>query len=66
MGMKAHIDLDKCQGYGNCVMEADRIFDIDGGSGQAVVLLAEIQPDLADEVRLAEASCPAQAILVED
>jgi ferredoxin len=63
--MKAHIDLDKCQGYANCVLATD-VFDIDDGTGQAFVLLADIPAALTDEVRRAESSCPAQAILVED
>jgi len=59
--MKAHVDLDKCQGYANCVLEAD-FFHIDDGTGQAFVLLA----DIPAELRRAESSCPAHAILVED
>ncbi|GAA3056202.1 hypothetical protein GCM10010464_21220 [Pseudonocardia yunnanensis] len=63
--MRAHIDLDRCQGYGNCVLEAD-VFDIDDSTGQAYVRVADIPAELADDVRRSESSCPAHAIRVED
>jgi ferredoxin len=63
--VKVHVDLARCEGYANCVMEAERVFDIDDASGQAVVLLPVLPAEHADEVRRAEASCPVQAILVE-
>lgn len=62
--MKAQIDLDRCQGYANCVLEADQVFDIDDATGQAVALLPVIPAGVADEVRRAAASCPVQAIAV--
>ncbi|MGG7103660.1 ferredoxin [Rhodococcus sp. 24CO] len=64
--MKAHIDLEKCDGYANCVLEADRVFDIDEGTGQAVLLIPVIRPELVDEIRRAQARCPVQAIALED
>jgi ferredoxin len=64
--MKAHVDLDRCDGYANCVLNADRIFDIEDASGQAVVLMADIPVELADELHRAAVSCPAQAITVEE
>ncbi|WP_433286283.1 ferredoxin [Pseudonocardia sp. CA-142604] len=63
--MRAHINLDRCQGYANCVLEAD-VFDIDDGTGQAYVRLADIPAELADDVRRSASSCPAHAIRVED
>ena len=64
--MKAQIDLGKCEGYANCVIEADQVFDVDEGTGQAVVLLPSITTEVADEVRRAQASCPVQAIVLEE
>lgn len=63
--MKAEIDLDRCEGYANCVLEADRVFDIDEATGQAVLLLSEIPPELAGDARRAQESCPAQAIRLD-
>ena len=40
--MNTRIDLAKCDGYANCVVEADEVFDIDEATGQAVVLLPTI------------------------
>lgn len=63
--MKVHIDLTRCDGYANCVMEAEQVFDIDDGTGQAVLRAADIPAELGDDVRRAAASCPAQAITVQ-
>ena len=62
--MNTRIDLAKCDGYANCVVEADEVFDIDEATGQAVVLLPTIPAERADEVQRAQAKCPAQAIIV--
>jgi ferredoxin len=64
--MRARIDLAACEGYANCVIEADRVFDIDQATGQAVLLMPVIPDDLAEEVRRAQAKCPVRAILLED
>jgi ferredoxin len=63
--MEIRIDLTKCEGYANCVIEADEVFDLDDESGQASVHRTDIPAELAEAVRRAEASCPAQAIQVE-
>ncbi|MFI5612633.1 ferredoxin [Amycolatopsis sp. NPDC051903] len=63
--MKAHIDLTRCDGYANCVLEADRVFDVDESTGQAVLLLADIPGELAGDARRARESCPAQAIRLD-
>ncbi|MEV7046307.1 ferredoxin [Amycolatopsis sp. NPDC051061] len=64
--MKIRIDPARCDGYANCVIEADEVFEIDDESGQASVRRTGVPAELAEAVRRAEASCPAQAILVED
>lgn len=64
--MKVHVELDKCEGYANCLMEAGRVFDIGDATGQAIVLLPDVPAELADDVRRAEASCPARAIVLTD
>jgi ferredoxin len=63
--VKVHVDLARCEGYANCLIEAEGVFGIDDATGQAVLLLPDIPAELADAVRRARASCPAQAILVE-
>jgi ferredoxin len=64
--MRAEVDLGKCQAYANCVLEAPDVFDLDDVSGKAIVLLDPIPEALHEAARLAEASCPVSAILIED
>lgn len=58
-------DLEACQGYANCVVGAEDVFDIDD-DGVVVVLKSEI--DEADRSRVEEAarSCPVNALKVLD
>lgn len=57
-------DAGACQGYANCVIGADDVFDIDD-DGVVVVLRDTI--DEADRERVATAarSCPVSALTVE-
>lgn len=64
--MKVTVDLSVCQGYANCVVEADTIFDIDDGTGKVVVLIETVPDDLAEGARAAAASCPVSAISIEE
>lgn len=64
--MRAVVDLGTCQGYANCVIEADAIFDIDDETEKAVVLVDTIPSDLADDARRAADSCPVDAIAIEE
>jgi 3-phenylpropionate/trans-cinnamate dioxygenase ferredoxin reductase subunit len=58
-------DLAACQGYANCVVGADDVFDIDDDG--VVVLLRTTIPG-AERARVEEAarSCPVSALVVED
>lgn len=58
-------DLEACQGYANCVLAADDVFDIDDDG--VVVLLKTTVPD-GERPRVEEAarSCPVNALRVED
>ncbi|GAB3348246.1 ferredoxin [Amycolatopsis echigonensis] len=58
-------DLEACQGYANCVVGADDVFDIDDDG--IVMLLKATVPD-QDRARVEEAarSCPVSALAVAD
>lgn len=58
-------DLGACQGYANCVVAADDVFDIDD---DGVVVLLRTVLDESERARVAEAahSCPVNAVWVED
>lgn len=64
--MKIELDLVKCQGYANCVVEAPEIFDIDDDNGKAIILLDEVPEADHEDARRAIASCPVAAIRAAD
>lgn len=58
-------DLDACQGYANCVVAADDVYDLDD---DGVVVLLKIAVEESDRARVEEAarSCPVSALRVEN
>ncbi|GHJ35711.1 ferredoxin [Streptomyces sp. TS71-3] len=63
--MRIHVDLGRCQGYGNCVTADEKHFDLDDNG---LVVLLDEQVDSADRERVAAAvrSCPADALRLAD
>ncbi|MEH0553977.1 ferredoxin [Streptomyces sp. B21-101] len=66
MSMKVTLDLDACQGYTCCMMEAGSVFDLDDATGKALLLEPTPSAELRVQVENAARSCPARAILVEN
>lgn len=65
--MHVTVATDTCQAYGNCLLEAPDVFDLDDEAGVAIVLQAHPREDLRTAVEAAVRSCPVQALtLVED
>jgi ferredoxin len=64
--MKVSVEQDKCASSGNCVMHAPEVFDQRDDDG--VVLLLDENPPTghAENVRKAQAGCPALAIHIEE
>jgi ferredoxin len=66
MAFRLSLDLAKCQGYANCLIEAPEIWDFDDEEDVAVLK----DPDPADGLREKAAAsarcCPAQAITFEE
>ena len=58
-------DLDLCQGYANCVMEAPKFFDIND-DGVVVVLEEEFPEGSRSRVEAAVRSCPVSALRIEE
>lgn len=58
-------DLEACQGYANCVVAADDVYDIDD---DGVVVLLKSTVEESDRARVEEAalSCPVSALWLED
>ena len=61
--MRLVVDLNRCQGYAQCVFLAPEVFELRG----AEALHYDPNPDDAERLRVlrAAAACPVQAILVE-
>ena len=61
--MRITADLNKCDGYANCIVAAPDVFRLDDRG--LVELLLEAPPDaLAAEVEDAVSSCPVAALRV--
>jgi ferredoxin len=58
------IDLDLCNGYGNCVVAAPDVFDLDPETNLAVLRTPSVSADRLSAVREAAADCPVQAIRI--
>ena len=54
------IDMDKCQHYGQCVFEAEDIFELDADG--KIQYVKEVPDDRQDDVDNAVDVCPMQAI----
>jgi ferredoxin len=61
--MRVVVDLNRCQGYAQCVFLAPDVFQLHGEEA----LLYDLNPDGAQRLRVlrAAAACPVQAIAVE-
>ena len=62
--VRVRLDVGLCEGYGNCVFEAEEYFELED-DGVVQLLRKEVEPGDADRVALAVASCPVSALLLE-
>ncbi|SEB66257.1 ferredoxin [Rhodococcus koreensis] len=59
--VKISVDLDKCQGYANCVVASPDVFDL-SDDGKVDLLQTRIADRDVAEVEEAVRSCPAAAL----
>ena len=65
--MRIVLDLQLCQGHGQCELYAPQLFSLDESSGLAVLLVERPEAALHAAARDAASACPVRAItLVED
>ena len=64
--MRVTVDPDRCQGHTLCNMAAPEIFGLRDDDGHAYILVTEFDDAAIAAARRAAATCPEQAILVED
>ncbi|MFE4664670.1 ferredoxin [Streptomyces sp. NPDC056716] len=58
--MRIVVDLNRCQGYAQCVFLAPRVFELHGE--EALMYLPRVTDEQQGRVRRAVAACPMQAI----
>lgn len=58
-------DIDRCEGYANCVVAASDVYDIDD-DGNVIILRSTVDDSERGKVAEAVRSCPAAAIWIED
>lgn len=63
--MKAEIDLELCQGHGQCQEAAPKVFEV-RDDGYAYLLAETIPADEEANARDAASRCPADAVLLTD
>ena len=63
--MRAHVDLNVCQGHGVCHMSAPDVFELDPEDGHSIVVVDPVPPHLEAAAQLGADSCPERAITVE-
>lgn len=64
--MKVAADLDLCQGHQMCQFEAPDVFGLDEVEDKVVVLDADPDESLREQVQRAVKYCPAMALAVTD
>jgi len=61
--VRVAVDGRRCQGHNRCIAICPDVFEADV-LGYSVVTRPDVGPELVEQVRLAEANCPEDAILV--
>ncbi len=62
--MQVRVAEEICQGHTLCATSAPQVFGLSEEDGHAIVLLADIPPELENDVRRAALGCPEQAIKI--
>jgi ferredoxin len=61
--VKIHVDMEKCQHYGQCVFEAEDVFSL--GDDGKLIYKVDVDDSRRADVESAVDVCPMQAITVE-
>ena len=64
--MKLTVDQNKCVSSGQCVLNAEDVFDQRDDDGVVLLLNDSPSSEQADNVRKAATACPALAIDIEE
>lgn len=61
--MKIQVDLERCQGYGNCAMTAPDVFAVDPATDK-VVIASAVPTSEREEIAEAVRDCPTGALRI--
>jgi ferredoxin len=64
--VKVRVDDTRCQGHTLCAFAAPELFKLRDEDGHSYVENEEVPPGLEDKARAAKATCPEQAVVVEE
>jgi ferredoxin len=64
--MRVTLDESLCQAYGNCLLAAPEIFDLDAVSPVVTILQPRPAESLREEVEEAVRTCPVEALLLHE
>ena len=64
--MRVRVDPDKCQGHTLCAMAAPEVFTLSEFDGPSTAISGDVPAELEQAVRDAAATCPEQAIVVDE
>jgi ferredoxin len=60
------VNASLCQAYGNCLLAAPDVFDLDEERNVAFVLQSKLSPDTRPAVEEAVRSCPVLALTLHE
>jgi ferredoxin len=64
MAVAITLDIEACQGYACCMMEAPELFELDDDTSKATLLHGSVDQSRLGRARAAERACPSRAITV--
>jgi ferredoxin len=64
--VRVHVDDTKCQGHTLCALAAPELFKLREEDGHSYVDTEDVPAGLEEKARKAEATCPEQAISVQE
>jgi ferredoxin len=64
--VRVHVDDMKCQGHTLCALAAPELFKLREDDGHSYVDTEDVPAGLEEKAKLAAATCPEQAITVQE
>ena len=62
IGLKVHVETERCQGHNRCYSIAPELFEIDEYGNSKAKGDGSVPPELEEKARLAVKNCPEHAV----